>query len=389
MALTMMQQTIPRIAFLGRGAYGETGTNGTLPAIERLIELHEQGEVHIGPNILPEVIPDFPPELSERCRALICRPTWGGEITQDLVDRLRVPGRPFVIATLSAGRSHIKVEPEDTTIIDGGDGNTRQTAELTIFLAICLLRRVWLPILNMGFGVYERPESAQTRSLVDLTWTVLGPGKIGTSVLAAASALGVSRLRAYHPDMDEAKVVEIRRKHQHVPDAVLWTHDLGEAVADADVVTIHVPLDESSRGMINQEVLAEMRDSTVLVNVARHELVDQGALVEALAHNRLGGYAADVLPKDAERHGANPHTPDVPLWKQACWSLVSSIGRCTHNGSLFKDASLADSFLPTYSTGEKNVILTPHIAGSTYDAECAVAEKVIADLLVELGIGQP
>ena len=382
-----MPATIPRIAFLSRGALGERAPV-TVPAIQRLLDLEARGKLRIGPNILPDVLPEIPPELSQSCHALVCRPTWGGKVTSELVERLRTPGQRFVVATLSAADSHIALEDASVPVIKATTGNTRQTAELTIFLAICILRRAQFSLLNMGFGVYARPDVSRTRSLKGLTWTVLGPGSIGTSVLALAEAMGVGALRGYHPGMCSEKIAQIRRDFPVVPDSVEWTSDLVAAVADADVVSIHVPLTASTRQMIGAALLAHLRPSAVLVNMARHDLVDETALINALEDNRLAGYAADVLPEHAEHHGANPYVPPVPVWRRACWDSVSSIGHCTHEASVFQDSTLAETFLSPAPSGETNLVLTPHIGGSTWDAESSVADEVIDALLTRLGIAE-
>ena len=393
-----MNDSAPRLAFLSRMAYGDTASDDAVQALQDLVGLKDTGQLEIGPNILPELLPEVPAQLEHNCHALVCRPTWGGQVTEELVQRLRIPGERFAVATLSSGTSHISAEEtEDTKIFYAREGNAEQTAELTIFLAICLLRRALAPMVNMGFGVYLRPESSRTRSLNGLNWLVVGPGTIGEAVLRKASAMGVGSVRAYYQRFAQMEENEIERKYGSLIElGVELTADLDSALADVDVVTVHVPANEDTIGMIDDAWFERLPEKAVLVNCARHEVVDADALVAALKANKIRGYAADVLPPRSERRGANPHLPDVELWRRACWSLITSIERCTHGPSAFQDVTLAERFLANGRSAEqsledelrseRNMVYTPHIGGSTHDAELAVATEVIEDLQNWLGI---
>lgn len=369
-------------------AYGDTAPDLAVPAIQQLVNMQRTGRVQIGPNILPELLPEIPLELEHTCHALVCRPTWGGQVTDDLVARLRIPDEPFVVATLSSGVSHIEVTQDtDTPILKADQGNAEQTAELTVFLAICLLRRAFAPMVNMGFGVYLRPEMNRTRSLRGLTWVVIGPGTIGQAVLSKAAAMGAGLLRAYHSKFAGRQREAIAADYPCLAEiGVEFVGELDCALADADVVTVHVPGNESTNGMVDASWFEILPDSAVLVNCARHEVVDEDDLVEALEANRIRGYASDVLPSKSERRAANPHLPSVELWRRACWSLITSIERCTHGPSAFQDVALAESFVLGELASERNVVYTPHLGGSTLDAETAVAREVLEKLLDSLAV---
>ncbi len=378
----------PRLAFLSRRAYGDSSPDRAVPAIRELVDLQETGRVQIGPNILPELLPEIPLELEHSCRALICRPTWGGRVTDELVSRLRIPGEPFLVASLSSGVSHITVADDpDTSILRAQQGNAEQTAELTIFLAICLLRRALSPMVNMGFGVYLRPELSRTRSLRGLTWVVIGPGAVGRAVLSKAAAMGAGKLRAYHAKFATMAHEEIVVEYPGLADlGVDFVGELARALVGADIVTVHVPSDESTNGLVDASWFEMLPNSAVLVNCARHEVVEEAALIAALETNRLCGYASDVLPPRSERRAANPHLPSVELWQRACWSLIANIERCTHGPCAFQDVTLAENFTVGEPASERNMVYTPHIGGSTLDAETAVASEVLNELLVRLGV---
>ncbi len=353
--------------------------------------MHRDGRLQIGPNIIPELLPEIPEELEHTCNALVCRPTWGGQVTDELVERLRIPGQPFTVATLSSGTSHISAaNTGDTTVLSASKGNSEQTAELTVFLAICLLRRAFSPMVNMGFGVYHRPELNRTSSLQDLTWVVAGPGTVGEAVLKKAAAMGAGALRAYHPKFASMQPDAITAKWPEYSSLAAQGVELvgavDHALRGADVVTVHVPSNEHTLGMVDASWFDLLPNSAVLVNCSRHEVIDEAALLAALERNHVAGYASDVLPPRSERRAANPHAPEVELWRRACWSTIASIERCTHAPGAFQDVALAESFLPGRPVGERNVIYTPHIGGSTRDAEIAVAGEVVTELLNELDV---
>jgi phosphoglycerate dehydrogenase-like enzyme len=382
-----MVETAPRLAFLSRMAYGDTTPDAAVPAIRTLVDLHRLGRVEIGPNILPDLLPEIPLELEHSCRALVCRPTWGGSVTEELVERLRIPDEPFFVATLSSGKSHIAVDGAGVEVLNAQSGNADQTAELTVFLAICLLRRALMPMVNMGFGVYLRPDFTRTRSLHGVTWVVIGPGTVGSAVLKKASAMGAGYLRAFHPKFAGQTESEIAAAYPALAElGVDLTGDVDRALKDADVVSVHIPSNEDTAGMINGSWFDRLPDSAVLVNCSRHEVIDETALLTNLEANRLRGYASDVLPSQAERRAANPHLPDVELWRRACWSMITSIERCTHRPCAFQDVSLAENFMIAEPSSERNMVYTPHIGGSTLDAETAVAQEVVDQLLTELAV---
>jgi len=384
-----MTASTPRIAFLSRRAYGDVPLSQAPPAIRALRQLEADQKLLVGPNILPDLLPTFPDELQGSCRGLVCRPNWGGKgkLTEDLINRLRVPNQPFVIATLSAGRDHIaggRPLPNGVDVITSEGANSEQTAELTVFLAAGLLRRALHPALNMGFGVFGRPDVLMTRSLVGVTWAVVGPGRVACAVLRRAQAMGASTLVAYYRTRNVALETAIRTEND-LHNFTL-TGDLLEAVREADVITIHLPHTPATAGMFDAQVFAAVKSSAVIINMGRHEVVNEHDLLNALAERRFAGFAADVLPEDAESIGSHPHSPAVPLWKRACWSLLSSIETCTNVSHSFNGTALAEKFDTPHPLSERNLVLTPHIGAHTRDSEEAVARDVVAQLLSRLGV---
>ncbi len=149
------------------------------------------------------------------------------------------------------------------------------------------------------------------RELRGKTWGIVGAGNIGGQVARVAEALG-------------AHVVVCRRSQ----DPVYETLPLDELCRVSDIISLHVPLNDSTRGMIGRKQLALMKDGVILVNVARGAVTDEAAVAEAVQSGRIGGLGVDV-------YSAEPMPADHPLYP-------------------IKD--------------DPNVFLTPHMAWGAYEA---------------------
>jgi D-3-phosphoglycerate dehydrogenase / 2-oxoglutarate reductase len=163
----------------------------------------------------------------------------------------------------------------------------------------------WAPIA--AFPAAGRPSA--------LTLAVIGYGRIGSRVAAAAAAIGFDVV-VHDP------VVPAER----IAGDGLRAVNLDEALAESHVVTLHAPLTEATRHLIDAERLATMREGAVLVNTCRGGLVDEDALVEALRSGRLGGAALDVF----EREPLDPDSrlrglPQVTLSSHSAWYSPASL----------------------------------------------------------------
>jgi glyoxylate reductase len=179
---------------------------------------------------------------------------------------------------------------------------TETTAELTIAILLALLRRVvegdrlirrgerwiWAPNLMLGQG------------LASLTLGLVGYGRIGRAVERLAHAHGMD--------------VVHHSRTSGIP--------LGELLAAADVVSLHLPLTEESRHLIDADALGRMKPTAVLVNVSRGPIVDEKALVAALVEGRIAGAALDVFEHEPEVHPGLLGLENVVL--------VPHLGSATH-----------------------------------------------------------
>lgn len=135
------------------------------------------------------------------------------------------------------------------------------------------------------FCLLSRP----VRELSSLTLGVVGYGELGQAVARAAEQFGMRVLVSRRPgsayDLDDARV------------------DFEEVLAEADVLTLHCPLTDDTRGLINETTLARMKPGAYLINTARGALVDSAALAAALDRGHLSGAAIDVLAEEPPVHG--------------------------------------------------------------------------------------
>ncbi|MGE0220156.1 C-terminal binding protein [Mycolicibacterium sp.] len=175
------------------------------------------------------------------------------------------------------------------------DANFREVAVHAIALALAVQRR--LPALDAGMrssgwascfvpGVH-RPDTQ--------TFGLYGMGRIGTRVAAIATSLGYHVI-AYDPAVTPAEAAALGVR----------LVDPAELLASSDVLSLHVPLLETTRNLIDRDALAQMKTGSVLVNVSRGGLVDEHALADALRAGHLFGAGIDVFETE-------PPNPDNPL----------------------------------------------------------------------------
>lgn len=241
------------------------------------------------------------------------------------------------VGAYCTGTNNIDLETAATHgvgVFNGPFSNTRSVAELVIGHAIQLLRRVPERQAAARRGEWMK-DAKRSNEIRGKTLGIVGYGKIGTQTGLLAEAIG---MRVMFHDV-EAKL------------------PLGNAVAapsleallqEADVVTLHVPQTPQTRNLIDAQRLAQMRDDAVLINLARGHAVDIDALCEALAGGRLRGAAVDVFPVEP---ASAAHVFESPL------------------------------------RALDNVILTPHVGGSTIEAQRNLGVEVSEKLRDYLALG--
>lgn len=228
------------------------------------------------------------------------------------------------------GRAGVGVDNIDLTaatargiaVMNAPAGNTVSAAELTLALILAMVRRVAEADASMRRGEWARSRF-QGAELRGRTLGLVGAGRIGGEVASRCRAFGM-RVVAHDPYLTAARADDL-----HVERA----GDLDAVLERADVLSLHVPLTDSTRGMIDAEALARMKPGAYLVNVARGGVVDEAALAEALTSGRIAGAALDVFENE-------PLEDDSPL------------------------------------RSAPNVVLTPHLGASTSEAQELVATEI-------------
>ena len=250
------------------------------------------------------------------------------KLTADLIERgerLRVIGRAGV------GVDNVDVEAatrRGIVVANAPESTVVSAAEHTIGLLLALSRNIPQAHAALKEGRWDRAKYAGLE-VADKTLGVLGFGRIGQQVARRALGLGM-RVVAYDPFVAPERFREL---------GVEQAASAEDVYAAADFVTLHQPLTPETRGGVNRRAFAAMRDGVRVVNAARGELVDEDALVEALRTGKVAGAAIDVFC-------AEPYSG--PLLEL------------------------------------DNVVVTPHLAASTEEAQdragLIVAEQVAAAL---------
>ncbi len=265
------------------------------------------------PDFDVDEVPTLPPEeLMERIAgydALV-----GRSATKVSADLLRAATRLKVIGRAGVGVDNIALDTATElgiAIINAPAGNTIAVAELFFGVVLSLLRHLPRAYESMHAGRWER-SSLLGNELKGRTLGIVGLGRIGGEVAARAHAFDMP-LVAYDPYIAESRFQSLR---------VHRAASLDELLDEADIVTVHTPLTEETRGMIGRRELARLSPSAIVVNMARGGIVDEDALAEALAARKLAGAAVDAFTKE-------PLRADHPLTKLPEVFLTPHIGAST------------------------------------------------------------
>jgi D-3-phosphoglycerate dehydrogenase len=193
-----------------------------------------------------------------------------------------------IIAALSSGVDHLPLDEarrRGIWVTHTAGYCTDEVADHTLALALGLLRAVHTLDTRVRAGHWDRGPY-EPRRIAGTRWGLVGFGWIARATAARAQALGMPTT-AWDPAPSDAlfAAAGVRR-----------AATLPELLSTSDVVSVHLPLTDASRGLLGAAELAVMSPGSYLVNVARGELIDTAALTAALRDGRLAGAALDVLP---------------------------------------------------------------------------------------------
>ncbi len=278
----------------------------------------------------PQLVDDAPRLASEAARAdvIIVR-----NRTQVRGALLAALGRCTVVGRLGVGLDNIDVPAcaaRGMRVIPATGANALSVAEYVIGTAMLLLRGAYAATPAVAGGQWPRNALSNGREIAGKTLGLIGFGSIGQLTATMGLALGM-QVVAFDAMMDD--------DHPAFAQIGARFAGLDELVTVSDVVSLHVPLVDSTRGLFGAARIAAMKPGAVLINTARGGIIDEPALAAALRSGALGGAAIDVF--GTEPLPASPHFDGCP-----------------------------------------NLILTPHVAGVTAEANERVS-FLIADKVLE------
>ncbi len=293
-------------------ALGESGV--------RILQAEEGIEVDVKTGLPPEELKKIIGEYD----GLVIRSAT--KVTADLLEaapKLKVVGRAGI------GLDNVDIPAatkKGVVVMNTPGGNVVTTAEHAIAMMMAATRNIALGTATLKNGKWEK-KKLQGREIMDKTLGVIGFGKIGSVVADRARGLKM-RVVVYDPVV-QPDVIEKQR---------FECVSLDTLYKEADYITIHVPKNQNTLGMINAEAFAKMKDGVIIINCARGGIIDESALYDALTSGKVAHAALDVFETE-------PTPADHPLLKL------------------------------------DNITLTPHLGASTLEAQTNVAEAVTRQII--------
>jgi D-3-phosphoglycerate dehydrogenase / 2-oxoglutarate reductase len=255
-------------------------------------------------------------------------------VTPKVIDAAR---RLLSVGCFCIGTNQVALEAASKrgiVVFNAPFSNTRSVAELVLCEVIALSRRLMDRSKGMHDGVWTKTATGSFE-IRGKTLGIVGYGHIGRQVGVIAEALGMNVL--FYDIVQQLPMGNNRE-----------VNSLKELLAGSDFVTLHVPATEQTKKMIGPEQIAQMKKGSRLLNLSRGNVVDIPALAEGLRSGQVSGAAVDVFPSEPQ---SNQERFESPL------------------------------------QGLSNVILTPHVGGSTEEAQVAIGKEVATSLLKFLNTG--
>lgn len=238
--------------------------------------------------------------------------------------------RLLTVGCFCIGTNQVDLRPaclSGVPVFNSPFSNTRSVAELTIAEIIGLSRRLLDKTMQMHAGTWDKSATG-AHEVRGRTLGIVGYGRIGSQVSVLAESMG---MRVIY--FDVLSVLPLGNARS--------VRTLDELLAQSDAVSLHVPATKATDRLIGAKQIEKMRDGAVIINNARGNVVDIAALAAALKKGKLSGAALDVFPKEPDSN-AEPFESEI--------------------------------------RGLPNVILTPHVGGSTEEAQFNIAEDVASKL---------
>lgn len=251
----------------------------------------------------------------------------------------------LVVGCFCIGTNQVDLEAAQQrgiAVFNSPFANSRSVAELVIGEMVCLSRQLTERSHEMRAGTWNKV-SKGCFELRGKLLGIVGYGHIGSQLSVLAESMGMSVIYC-----DVIPLMPLGSARQ--------ADTLEELLNKADFVSLHVPELPETRGMIGAKELAQMKEGAYLINNSRGTVVDLAALVDALASKHVAGCAVDVFPREPAKNGPDTFNDELNPWASAL-------------------------------KAQSNVILTPHIGGSTEEAQVMIGIEVGNALVRYLNFG--
>ena len=237
------------------------------------------------------------------------------------------------IARAGVGLDNIDLErakEKGIKVVNTPGATTNSVAELALTMILASTRNVvkgTTKIKSDPSSFKKAKKELMSVEIAGKTLGVIGTGRIGTMLAEKCKALGMKTI-GYDAYLTENPIIELKKT-------------MDEVLAEADYISLHLPLTEETKHLISTEEFNKMKDGVVLVNCARGGVVDEQAAYEALEKGKLAVYATDVFEKE-------PPEPDNPLLKHENVIITPHIGAQTKEGNYRASVEAAQKIIDEF-----------------------------------------
>lgn len=210
------------------------------------------------------------------------------QITKDVIDQV---SHLKLVATRSTGYDHIDVnccKEKNIAVANVPEYGSATVAEHTFALILSLTRKIYQSV-NQAKNLNFNHQEIRGTDLCEKTIGIVGLGKIGLNVLRIANGFAMKAL-VYNHRQDPALLKQYNFKYC----------TLDELLKNSDVVTLHLPLNDQTKHIVNKENIMKFKKGSYLINTARGGLIDTEAVLEGLNNNILAGAGLDVMEEEKE-----------------------------------------------------------------------------------------
>jgi len=223
------------------------------------------------------------------------------------------------------------------SVANTAGANSISVAEYTILAALCLLKNIFFASRTTAKGEWQQMQIRPVE-LYGKTWGIVGMGRIGKLLAQRLIVFGVTILY-YDPwrlTLESEQLMSVKYVSFY------------ELIKTSDIISLHCPLTEETKGLLGKEELSTMKSSAIIINVARGEIIDENALADALKEGRIAGAALDVFS-------------DEPI----------------------------NSNNPLLKVDNDRLLLTPHVAGVSIESQIRIINLTIENIIAVISGREP